>query len=148
MTRAFFDGHAGWQTADLLKKQHLPFVRHSLSHAKSAAGEESVSNEVVQNAIVKGFVSLDDSITSQSTETLQDKVKKLAPSMLVHVLCHPCMILSQAHYTWRVLAIQEQSWVRKSQTANGKRYLCRQIRLATTKKRIPDSKRSTLAKKK
>lgn len=70
MTRALFDGHAGWQTADLLKKQHLPFVRHSLSHAKLSGGEESVSNELVQNDIVKGFVSLEDSITSQSTETL------------------------------------------------------------------------------
>lgn len=61
-------------------------MRHSLSHAKSASGEESVSNEVVQHAIMKGFVSLDDSIiktalaTSQSTEPLQDRVKKLAPA--------------------------------------------------------------------
>lgn len=62
MSWALFDGHAGWQTADLLKKQLLPFLRHSLSHAKSAAGEESVSNEVVQHAIMKGFVNLDDSL--------------------------------------------------------------------------------------
>lgn len=86
MAWAVFDGHVGWQTADLLKKQLLPFVRHSLSQVKSASNEESVPEEVVQRAIMKGFVDLDDSIiktaldTSQSNEPLQDKVKKLAPA--------------------------------------------------------------------
>jgi pyruvate dehydrogenase phosphatase len=86
MAWAVFDGHAGWQTAELLKRQLLPFVRHSLSQVKSASKEESVPEEVVQQAIIKGFVNLDDSIMkaaldiSQSKEPLQDKVKKLAPA--------------------------------------------------------------------
>ena len=83
---AVLDGHAGWQTADLLKKQLLPFVRRSLSQVKPASKDESVPEEVFQRAIMKGFVNLDDSIiktaleTSQSKESLQDKLKKLAPA--------------------------------------------------------------------
>jgi pyruvate dehydrogenase phosphatase len=34
---AVFDGHSGWQTADLLTKQLLPFVRRKLSEAKPAS---------------------------------------------------------------------------------------------------------------
>ncbi|KAE8453940.1 hypothetical protein EG329_007716 [Mollisiaceae sp. DMI_Dod_QoI] len=84
MAWAVLDGHAGWQTADLLEKQLLPFVRHSLSQVGSASGEGFVSDELVQRAITKGFMNLDESIVNigsdafQSTEPLQDKVKKLA----------------------------------------------------------------------
>jgi len=84
MAWAVLDGHAGWQTADLLEKQLLPFVRHSLSQVGSPLGEGSVSDELVQRAITKGFMNLDKSIVNfgsdsfQSTEPLQDKVKKLA----------------------------------------------------------------------
>jgi len=83
---AVFDGHSGWQTAELLKNQLLPFVRYSLSHMSSASGKEVISNEMVQRAIMNGFVDLDNSIvktalaTSQSTGPLEDKVKKLAPA--------------------------------------------------------------------
>ncbi len=84
MAWAVFDGHAGSQTADLLQKQLLTYVRHSLSQVKSASIGESIPEEVVHGAIRKGFVNLDDSIIqtalhmSQSKEPLQDKVKKLA----------------------------------------------------------------------
>lgn len=83
---AVFDGHSGSQTAELLKKQLLPFVRHSLSQVKPPSNEESLPDELVQRAIIKGFMNLDDSIvktapgTSQSEEPLQEKVKKLAPA--------------------------------------------------------------------
>ncbi|KNG87183.1 pyruvate dehydrogenase [Aspergillus nomiae NRRL 13137] len=87
MAWAVFDGHAGWQTAELLKDQLLPFVRHSLGQVKSASSEEgSIPDEVVHHAITKAFVDLDDSIiktalqTVQSSEPLQDKLKKLAPA--------------------------------------------------------------------
>ena len=81
MSWAVFDGHSGWQTADLLTKQLLPFVRRRLSEVNSP-----VSNESVQRAIMEGFVDLDDSIiktapdTSKSKESFQDKVKKLIPA--------------------------------------------------------------------
>lgn len=86
MAWAVFDGHAGWQTADLLEKQLLPHVRHSLSQVKSALIGGSVPDEVVRHAITTAFVNLDDSIiktamdTAQSKEPLQDKIKKLAPA--------------------------------------------------------------------
>lgn len=86
MAWALFDGHAGSQTADLLEKQLLPFVRDSLTQVKPPSNEESVSEELVQNAITKGFMDLDDSImntavdASQSKEPLREKVKKLAPA--------------------------------------------------------------------
>jgi pyruvate dehydrogenase phosphatase len=85
MAWAVFDGHAGWQTADLLQKQLLPFVRHSLSQVKSSS-ESHVSDTSVQDAIAKGFLALDDSIvntaikTSQSKTSLAEKVKKLLPA--------------------------------------------------------------------
>ncbi|EGX94582.1 pyruvate dehydrogenase, putative [Cordyceps militaris CM01] len=86
MTWAVFDGHAGWQTADLLEKQLLPHVRHSLSQVKSASIGGSVPDEFIRRAITTAFIKLDDSIinaaldTAQSKEPLQDKIKKLAPA--------------------------------------------------------------------
>ncbi|CAI7619336.1 unnamed protein product [Penicillium glandicola] len=85
MSWAVFDGHSGWQTADLLTKKLLPFVWRRLTEAKSPPSDE-VPNESVQRAIMKGFVDLDDSIiktasdTSESKESFQDKIKKLAPA--------------------------------------------------------------------
>lgn len=85
MSWAVFDGHAGWQTAHLLTKQLLPFVQQNLGQVKASA-DGSSSNELVQHAIMKAFVDLDDSIietalaTSQSKMSLQEKVKKLAPA--------------------------------------------------------------------
>ncbi|TWU74593.1 hypothetical protein ED733_006681 [Metarhizium rileyi] len=86
MAWAVFDGHAGWQTADLLEKQLLPHVRHSLSQVKSASIAGPVPDEVVRHAITTAFVNLDASIiktamdTAQGKEPLQDKIKKLAPA--------------------------------------------------------------------
>jgi pyruvate dehydrogenase phosphatase len=86
MAWAVFDGHAGWQTAALLEKQLLPFVQHSLTQIKSLSHKEPVPVELVQSAIKKAFLNLDDSVintaleTSQSNESLQQKVKKLLPA--------------------------------------------------------------------
>ncbi|PYI00515.1 protein serine/threonine phosphatase 2C [Aspergillus sclerotiicarbonarius CBS 121057] len=86
MAWGVFDGHIGVQTAALLKEKLLPFVRYSLDQSKSYSGEEMVPDELVQRAIMKGFMNLDDSIikeahyTSQSEESLPEKVKKLTPA--------------------------------------------------------------------
>jgi pyruvate dehydrogenase phosphatase len=86
MSWAVFDGHAGWQTAHLLTKQMLPFVHHNLRQVKSHSTNEPVPDELVQHAIMKAFVELDDSIiqtaltVSQSELSLQEKAKKLAPA--------------------------------------------------------------------
>lgn len=83
---AVFDGHAGWQTADLLEKQLLPFVRDSLMQAKPALGKGSAAtDDAVQDAIIRAFVKLDDAImntvlgTIESKIPLQDKLAKLMP---------------------------------------------------------------------
>lgn len=86
MAWGVFDGHSGVQTAEMLKTQLLPFVRHRLSQVKPSSDEESLSKEAVQRAVIKGFLSLDDSIiktaleTAQSQDSLPEKVKKLAPA--------------------------------------------------------------------
>ncbi len=85
MAWAVFDGHAGWQTADLLEKQLLPFVRHRLNQAKAAMDGGSAAVQAVQRAVTRGVVSLDDAIIktaldiSQSVGSLQDKVARLTP---------------------------------------------------------------------
>ncbi|KAJ5888000.1 protein serine/threonine phosphatase 2C [Penicillium taxi] len=86
MAWGVFDGHSGCQTAELLKEQLLPFVRHSLNQVKPSLDEDSLPVESVQRAIMDGFVKLDDSIiktavdTAQSGLSLQEKVKRLAPA--------------------------------------------------------------------
>lgn len=83
MVWAVFDGHAGWQIADLLEKQLLPFVRHRLGQIKPAA-ERSVSDDLVQRVISKAFIHLDRAIVKAGTDAftstglLQDNLKKLA----------------------------------------------------------------------
>lgn len=80
-----FDGHIGWQTSELLKRQLLPYVQHSLGQIGSL-NNEPLPEELVQRAIKQGFLNLDDCIfktaldTIQSNEPLQDKVKKIVPS--------------------------------------------------------------------
>ncbi|KAH7350057.1 pyruvate dehydrogenase [Plectosphaerella cucumerina] len=81
---AVFDGHAGWQTANLLEDQLLPAVRHSLSEVIPSSTPEGL-NATVQSAITKAFISLDDAImrtaatTVSSDQPLQDKMRKLLP---------------------------------------------------------------------
>ncbi|KAM0415851.1 hypothetical protein ACHAPT_013211 [Fusarium lateritium] len=84
MALGVFDGHAGWQTADLLEKQLLPHVQQTLSQLKPASIGKAVSDEDVQRAITSAFLDFDNLIiktaldTAQSTEPLQDKIKKQA----------------------------------------------------------------------
>lgn len=84
------DGHAGWQTAEVLENQLVPFVQRSLQRqVKSSLSRngEHVPPELVQDALRQAFVDLDDSImkvvSNVSGDTdllLQEKVKKLAPA--------------------------------------------------------------------
>ncbi|GES61629.1 protein phosphatase 2C [Aspergillus terreus] len=86
MAWAVFDGHAGWQTAALLEKQLLPYVRRTLCQIKAPSNAEYVPQDLVQQAIVEAFMSLDDSIiktalaTSQSNDSLPEKVARLLPA--------------------------------------------------------------------
>jgi pyruvate dehydrogenase phosphatase len=86
MVWGVFDGHSGAQTAELLKEQLLPFVRHSLGQVQPSSDEGILSDEMVQGAIVKGFLKLDDSIIKtaagsiESELSLPEKIKRLAPA--------------------------------------------------------------------
>lgn len=85
MAWAIFDGHAGWQTADLLQKQLLPLVQQYLSQVKLTSEALSTYQESTQNAITKAFMDFDSSIidtaqgTSQGELSLQEKMQKLMP---------------------------------------------------------------------
>ncbi|EAQ83605.1 hypothetical protein CHGG_10009 [Chaetomium globosum CBS 148.51] len=71
---AIFDGHVGWQTADLLEKQLLPFMRHSLAQAKPDLGEGSAATDgAVQDAIIRAFVRLDDALMKKVSEAIESK---------------------------------------------------------------------------
>lgn len=86
MAWAVFDGHAGWQTADLLEKQLVPLVQRYLRQASLALGEQSGYKEAVQHAMTKAFVDLDSSIvktaqeTAESNLTFQEKMQRLLPA--------------------------------------------------------------------
>ncbi|KAH6668596.1 pyruvate dehydrogenase [Plectosphaerella plurivora] len=85
MAWAVFDGHAGWQTADLLVDELLPAVRLSLSKVIPASTTPETLNAAVQKAVSTAFVDLDDTImktaeaTTESDLPLQDKMRKLTP---------------------------------------------------------------------
>lgn len=86
MAWAVFDGHAGWQTADLLERQLLPLVQQCLSQIKLTEKDQSIPEELIQHTITKAFVDFDSSIieraqeTSQSELPLQEKMQRLLPA--------------------------------------------------------------------
>ena len=86
------DGHAGWQTAEVLEEELVPFVQRSLQRKIKSLlhpgnGEQHVPVELVQSALRQAFMDLDDSImktvpsVSENTDlSLREKVEKLAPA--------------------------------------------------------------------
>ncbi|KAI1158864.1 pyruvate dehydrogenase [Nemania serpens] len=80
-----FDGHDGWETAELLERKLMTFIRDSLVRLNPPGRINPISDSNVQSAIARGFEELDNSIivsavtVVNSTEPLQDKIKKLAP---------------------------------------------------------------------
>lgn len=88
MAWGIFDGHAGWQTAELLEKHLLPFVQLGLSQIEpiSDRGFISASDKSIHRAITNGFLYLDDLIIeyaleiSQNGQSLKEKMKVLAPA--------------------------------------------------------------------
>lgn len=87
MAWAVFDGHAGWQTADLLRHQLLPHVQRGLDHAGSSSGGVAVSDDLIRQAIAISFLKLDGLIfetaeeaSRNHTEPLAERVKKVEPA--------------------------------------------------------------------
>lgn len=96
MAWGVFDGHAGWQTSELLSRALVPAVRDSLNAAAAASPTTIFGNEaVVQQAVTKAFVDLDTAILNTAAEiaqlpdgssdpswalTFADKIKTLMPA--------------------------------------------------------------------
>lgn len=87
MAWGVLDGHAGWQTAEVLEEQLVPFVQRSLQRKGKPLLSEDASPELVQSALRQAFMDLDDTImkavpsVSESKDlSLQEKVKQLAPA--------------------------------------------------------------------
>lgn len=60
-----YDGHAGWATSQVLRKALVPHVSVALSQVTSDA-----SQEVVDDAIKKAFLRLDDRISTQALNAM------------------------------------------------------------------------------
>ncbi|KAF0356572.1 phophatase 2C family protein [Gigaspora margarita] len=69
-----FDGHAGWNTSQLLSKKLIPYVKEQLDKAYDGYGEYSklISNkeELISKAIRNGFTELDEEIVIHSIDRL------------------------------------------------------------------------------
>jgi pyruvate dehydrogenase phosphatase len=97
---AIFDGHSGWYTSDLLKRQLIPYVVQELSKLYSdtkIAGNESQtpSSSSVDQAIQKGFTSLDDEIVHNSVRRLlKNPSKRVAADILLPAYSGSCALLT------------------------------------------------------
>ncbi|KAF2221557.1 phosphatase 2C-like domain-containing protein [Elsinoe ampelina] len=85
-TWGVFDGHSGWQTAELLKQQLTPVVRQHLGRVKMEGVDGTPRVNDIQRAIMDGFIQLDNLIFDTAREArdsqnpLQDTIKCLAPA--------------------------------------------------------------------
>ncbi|CAG8497568.1 10686_t:CDS:2, partial [Scutellospora calospora] len=69
-----YDGHAGWNTSQLLSKKLIPYVKEQLNKAYDGYGEYAklISNreELISKAIQNGFIELDEEIVIHSIDRL------------------------------------------------------------------------------
>lgn len=83
---AVFDGHSGWQTAELLTKELLPYVQSKFNKVDWKASDLDVPDQILHQAIVDAFVSLDDRIVRgcldfpESPAPLEEKIAALLPA--------------------------------------------------------------------
>ncbi|KAJ6028824.1 hypothetical protein N7540_004400 [Penicillium herquei] len=82
MAWAVFDGHAGWQTSKLLKHQLLPHVRDTLSQVGSSHDGSAVPQDMIQQALVNGFLNLDASIFKTAEDASRDNTLPLAERVM------------------------------------------------------------------
>lgn len=99
-------------------------MQHSLGQVKSSSNNGPLPEELVQRAIIQGFLNLDDCIfktaldSIQSQEPLQDKVKKIVPSY-----AGSCALLSMfdpATSTLHVACTGDSRAVLGQQSSDGK----------------------------
>jgi pyruvate dehydrogenase phosphatase len=99
-----FDGHVGWYTSDLLKRQLIPYVVRELSNLylqnKIMAGDTPAlqappSSLAVDKAIQRGFTALDDEIVFDSVKKLlKNPSKRLAAEYLLPAHAGSCALLT------------------------------------------------------
>jgi pyruvate dehydrogenase phosphatase len=104
-----FDGHVGWYTSDLLKRQLVPYVVRELSNLYSQAAIQGVqtvqedqtplhqvpSSLAVDQAIRRGFTALDDDIVLNSVKKLlKNPSKRLAADILLPAHAGSCALLT------------------------------------------------------
>ncbi|CAG8738682.1 16108_t:CDS:2, partial [Dentiscutata heterogama] len=98
-----FDGHAGWNTSQLLSKKLIPYVREQLDKAYDGYGEYSklISNKegLISKAIQNGFTELDEEIVFHSIDRLiQSHQENIAWSVRV---------LSPQDISWNMLKMNK-----------------------------------------
>jgi pyruvate dehydrogenase phosphatase len=99
-----FDGHVGWYTSDLLKRQLVPYVVRELSNLYSQSKlqgaerfplQSTPSSLAIDEAIKRGFTSLDDEIVLKSVERLlKNPSKRLAADTLLPAHAGSCALLT------------------------------------------------------
>jgi pyruvate dehydrogenase phosphatase len=98
-----FDGHVGWYTSDLLKRQLVPYVVRELSNLYSQGviqGDQtpllnSPSSLAIDQAIRRGFTTLDDDIVLNSVKKLlKNPSKRLAADILLPAHAGSCALLT------------------------------------------------------
>ncbi|KAL2820417.1 phosphatase 2C-like domain-containing protein [Aspergillus granulosus] len=92
MAWGVFDGHLGRQTADVLQRELVGYVWRRLNALQLSTDQgkgSELEDEVVQQAITRGFVDLDEKIfstamaaaaASSTEESLAEKVEKMMPA--------------------------------------------------------------------
>jgi len=100
-----FDGHVGWYTSELLKRQLIPYVVKELSNLyntqpklgqqQSITTTTTPSSISIDEAIKKGFTNLDDEIVLNSVKRLlKNPSKRLAADMLLPAHAGSCALLT------------------------------------------------------
>lgn len=95
-----FDGHVGWYTSDLLKRQLIPYVVRELSNlyqqqASLTGSPTDPSSLAIDQAIQRGFTTLDDEIVHKSAQKLlKNPSKRLAADVLLPAHAGSCALLT------------------------------------------------------
>lgn len=121
MAWGVFDGHVGWQMADLLTRHLIPYVRRGL---RAAAGPGGPSDEAIDAGIKAGFTELDDKLVKtaeaimESDIPLPEKLSRLEASYAGS--CSLLTLFDPATRKLRVACTGDSRAVLGRQTPDGK----------------------------
>lgn len=95
-----FDGHGGWTTSAKLRDELIPYVLNELDKAYVKSSSDSVyrllpSPEIINNAIEKGFLKLDDDIVNRRVDKLlANPTKAGAAELIAPAISGSCGLLA------------------------------------------------------